>query len=227
MGDPNSTKNNIRQPVSIMNDDTRSNQTPSPDHSHTSTVHTKANDDARSASPSLRTGDDPSDESLPRGWEVSISKEGKKYYIDHNTRTTTWDRPSDDYTPPHPDSDAMDSELPAGWEQRETTDGQTYLVDHNTKTTSWFRPQRDVHEPSGFLPVRWERRHTKAGRPYFLDHNARTTTWTPPWQTEAQEDAQTQLPGLGEDTEARPAMNTDSTTTATMEGKGWKVVSKL
>jgi hypothetical protein len=29
---------------------------------------------------------------LPSGWEVRTNAAGRKYYIDHNTRTTTWDR---------------------------------------------------------------------------------------------------------------------------------------
>lgn len=31
--------------------------------------------------------------SLPKGWQMMHSSSGRPYYVDHNTRTTTWDRP--------------------------------------------------------------------------------------------------------------------------------------
>ena len=33
-------------------------------------------------------------ELLPPGWESRVSPNGRIYYVDHNTRTTTWERPS-------------------------------------------------------------------------------------------------------------------------------------
>lgn len=50
---------------------------------------------------------------------------GRKYYVDHNTRSTSWERPRP---------------LPLGWEARRDTRGRIYYVDHNTKTTTWQRP---------------------------------------------------------------------------------------
>ncbi|KAG0009683.1 hypothetical protein BGZ80_002159 [Entomortierella chlamydospora] len=32
---------------------------------------------------------------LPPGWEAAVAPNGRTYYIDHNTRTTTWERPVD------------------------------------------------------------------------------------------------------------------------------------
>ncbi|XP_041970110.1 E3 ubiquitin-protein ligase Su(dx) isoform X2 [Aricia agestis] len=34
-----------------------------------------------------------SDEPLPAGWEMRYDLYGRRYYVDHNTRTTTWQRP--------------------------------------------------------------------------------------------------------------------------------------
>lgn len=31
---------------------------------------------------------------LPPGWERRVDNLGRTYYVDHNTRTTTWNRPS-------------------------------------------------------------------------------------------------------------------------------------
>ena len=33
------------------------------------------------------------DSDLPEGWESRMAKNGRRYHVDHNTRTTTWDHP--------------------------------------------------------------------------------------------------------------------------------------
>ena len=33
------------------------------------------------------------DSDLPEGWESRKAADGRTYYVDHNTRTTTWDHP--------------------------------------------------------------------------------------------------------------------------------------
>ena len=34
-----------------------------------------------------------SEEPLPEGWEMRATPEGKIFYVDHNTKTTTWKHP--------------------------------------------------------------------------------------------------------------------------------------
>ncbi|XP_022624250.1 NEDD4-like E3 ubiquitin-protein ligase WWP2 isoform X2 [Seriola dumerili] len=136
-------------------------------------------------------------ESLPAGWEQRVLPHGRVYYVDHNTKTTTWERP-----------------LPPGWEKRVDQQGRFYYVDHNTRTTTWQRPtaesvrnyqqwqsqrsqlqgamhqfsQRFLYQPSGAplendplgpLPPGWEKRQDN-GRVYFVNHNTRTTQWDDP-----------------------------------------------
>jgi len=67
-------------------------------------------------------------EPLPAGWEMRIDPQNRPYYVDHNTRTTTWERPEP---------------LPSGWERRVDPRGRVYYVDHNTRTTTWQRPTVD------------------------------------------------------------------------------------
>jgi len=62
---------------------------------------------------------------LPPGWDCKLDPRGRPYYIDHNSKTTS-------YTPP--------LQLPPGWEMRKDDKGRTYYVDHNTKTSSWYLP---------------------------------------------------------------------------------------
>eukprot|EP00079_Xenopus_tropicalis_P025948 XP_012819604.1 PREDICTED: NEDD4-like E3 ubiquitin-protein ligase WWP1 isoform X1 [Xenopus tropicalis] len=139
-------------------------------------------------------------EPLPSGWEQRKDPHGRTYYVDHNTRTTTWERPQP---------------LPPGWERRVDDRGRVYYVDHNTRTTTWQRPtmesvrnfeqwqsqrnqlqgamqqfnQRYLYsasmlsaenDPLGPLPPGWERRVDSTDRVYFVNHNTKTTQWEDP-----------------------------------------------
>lgn len=75
-----------------------------------------------------------------------------RYYVDHNTRSTSWERPQP---------------LPPGWEVRRDARGRVYYVDHNTRTTTWQRP--DTERLARFQHWRGERRHVVAqGNQRFL-----------------------------------------------------------
>ncbi|KAF7723562.1 E3 ubiquitin-protein ligase pub1 [Apophysomyces ossiformis] len=88
---------------------------------------------------------------LPPGWEMRTSAEGRPYFVDHNTRTTTWVDPrrqqyistigpgSNLHVQVQPVSQL--GPLPSGWEMRLTSTGRVYFVDHNTKTTTWDDPR--------------------------------------------------------------------------------------
>ncbi|KAI9344444.1 E3 ubiquitin-protein ligase RSP5 [Pilaira anomala] len=88
---------------------------------------------------------------LPPGWEMRTSAEGRPYFVDHNTRTTTWVDPrrqqyistigpgSNLQVQVQPVSQL--GPLPSGWEMRLTSTGRVYFVDHNTKTTTWDDPR--------------------------------------------------------------------------------------
>ncbi|KAF8365966.1 wwp-1, partial [Pristionchus pacificus] len=139
------------------------------------------------------------EEPLPDGWELRFDQYGRKYYVDHTTKSTTWERPSS-------------QPLPQGWEMRRDPRGRVYYVDHNTRTTTWQRPTEDMinaHErwqnnrpeaqasweqrfliqnnsgmtddPLGPLPEGWEKRSDpNTARVYFVNHVNRTTQWEDP-----------------------------------------------
>ncbi|KAG0189331.1 hypothetical protein DFQ28_003532 [Apophysomyces sp. BC1034] len=83
--------------------------------------------------------------------EMRTSAEGRPYFVDHNTRTTTWVDPrrqqyistigpgSNLQVQVQPVSQL--GPLPSGWEMRLTSTGRVYFVDHNTKTTTWDDPR--------------------------------------------------------------------------------------
>ncbi|OAQ95948.1 hypothetical protein LLEC1_01457 [Akanthomyces lecanii] len=132
---------------------------------------------------------------LPAGWERREDNLGRTYYVDHNTRTTSWNRPTANGT---------------GESRNETT--QAERTRHQNRTlpedrTGSSSPTMQSGSPSssppphtaaaasnaaammhtgatspgsGELPPLWEQRWTPEGRPYFVDHNTRTTTWVDP-----------------------------------------------
>ncbi|XP_053957336.1 E3 ubiquitin-protein ligase Su(dx) [Anastrepha ludens] len=153
------------------------------------------------------------DEPLPAGWEIRFDQYGRRYYVDHNTRSTYWEKP----TP-----------LPPGWEIRKDPRGRVYYVDHNTRTTTWQRPNserlmhfqhwqgqrahvvaqgnqrflysqqqqqptavtatvtQDDEDALGPLPDGWEKKVQSDNRVYFVNHKNRTTQWEDP-RTQGQE----------------------------------------
>ncbi|KAI8338086.1 E3 ubiquitin-protein ligase RSP5 [Chlamydoabsidia padenii] len=113
---------------------------------------------------------------LPPGWEQREDQLGRSYYVDHNTRTTTWKRPSI-ITPEDQPSDLERSQhhsrgLP---EERTEYNGTQEQAAPNTELQGNM-----TTAGTGPLPAGWEMRTTSEDRPYFVDHNTRTTTWVDP-----------------------------------------------
>lgn len=50
---------------------------------------------------------------LPSGWQEAKAPDGRTYYIDHNTRTTTWVRPNANAPPPPPSYASVPQTQPA------------------------------------------------------------------------------------------------------------------
>ncbi|GFO08516.1 E3 ubiquitin-protein ligase nedd4-like [Plakobranchus ocellatus] len=65
---------------------------------------------------------------LPPGWEQKTDDAGRTYYINHMSRTTQWNRPTESST------------LPPNWEERTDANGRFYYVNHLTRSTQWERP---------------------------------------------------------------------------------------
>lgn len=86
---------------------------------------------------------------LPPGWEQRLTPEGRAYFVDHNTRTTTWVDPRrQQYIRTYGPNTTVQQQpvsqlgpLPSGWEMRLTNTARVYFVDHNTKTTTWDDPR--------------------------------------------------------------------------------------
>ncbi|CAL1526012.1 unnamed protein product [Lymnaea stagnalis] len=103
--------------------------------------------------------EDPEEEPLPAGWAIGIAPNGRTFYIDHNTRATSWEDPrklalhrvgslrtTESPSPLFRSSSVEDllhnlGPLPPGWEERTHSDGRVFFIDHNNKTTHWEDPR--------------------------------------------------------------------------------------
>lgn len=132
---------------------------------------------------------------LPPGWERRTDNFGRTYYVDHNTRTTTWKRPTLDQS-----ETERGNQLNANTElQRRQHRGRTLPTGSSENSSVTVQTGSGSQTPAingtaaaafaatgattsglGELPSGWEQRFTPEGRAYFVDHNTRTTTWVDP-----------------------------------------------
>ncbi|RAL09339.1 NEDD4 family E3 ubiquitin-protein ligase [Aspergillus homomorphus CBS 101889] len=139
---------------------------------------------------------------LPAGWERREDNLGRTYYVDHNTRTTTWTRPSSNYNEhtqrtqreanmqlerrahqsrmlPEDRTGANSPNLAESQQQPPPPQAQTPPAGGSANAVSMMATGATT-AGTGELPPGWEQRNTPEGRPYFVDHNTRTTTWVDP-----------------------------------------------
>ncbi|XP_011648280.1 transcriptional coactivator YAP1 [Pogonomyrmex barbatus] len=107
---------------------------------------------------------------LPHGWEQARTPEGQIYFLNHITRTTTWEDPRKTAAAASVAAvaaAAVESNkpnslgpLPDGWEQARTAEGEVYFINHQSRTTSWFDPRIPAHlqrtpASGAMLPQNW------------------------------------------------------------------------
>ncbi|XP_058244796.1 membrane-associated guanylate kinase, WW and PDZ domain-containing protein 1 isoform X4 [Hemibagrus wyckioides] len=131
---------------------------------------------------------------LPDNWEMAYTENGEVYFIDHNTKTTSWMDPrcqdkqqkpleecEDDEEGVHTEETELDrnlielAELPPGWEKIDDPVYGVYYVDHINRKTQYENPvlearrkkQVDIQQPpEGERYVReWIEEHSSAGAP--------------------------------------------------------------
>ncbi|XP_054643554.1 membrane-associated guanylate kinase, WW and PDZ domain-containing protein 3a isoform X2 [Dunckerocampus dactyliophorus] len=87
---------------------------------------------------SAMTQDD-NQEPLPKNWEMAYTETGMVYFIDHNSKTTTWLDPRLAKKAKAPEK-CEEGELPYGWERIEDPQYGTYYVDHINQKTQFENP---------------------------------------------------------------------------------------
>uniref|UniRef100_A0A1A8G266 HECT-type E3 ubiquitin transferase n=1 Tax=Nothobranchius korthausae TaxID=1143690 RepID=A0A1A8G266_9TELE len=114
-----------------------------------------------------------SHKSRVKGWEEKKDSKGRRYYVNHNTRTTTWIAPIHQTTSEAP---SAASQTGAGIPQSLSPPQTPVRPDLSPQRS----PNREATPESGSLPVGWEVRSAPNGRPFFIDHNTKKTTWDDP-----------------------------------------------
>ncbi|KAI9172377.1 E3 ubiquitin-protein ligase RSP5 [Paramyrothecium foliicola] len=140
---------------------------------------------------------------LPAGWERREDNLGRTYYVDHNTRTTSWNRPTaagqaeqrndreaatqverqrhQNRTLPEDRTGASSPTLAQSQQPSPPSGSQASNNANNSGAANTTMMHTGATSPgTGELPPGWEQRWTPEGRPYFVDHNTRTTTWVDP-----------------------------------------------
>ncbi|XP_046965372.1 transcriptional coactivator YAP1 isoform X1 [Vanessa tameamea] len=112
---------------------------------------------------------------LPAGWEQARTPEGQIYYLNHITKTTTWEDPRKTLAAQtvaagvqHQSAEALLTQTPAPQPIPPATPAAKST---STNTTT---------DPLGPLPDGWEQATTPEGEIYFINHAARTTSWFDP-----------------------------------------------
>uniref|UniRef100_A0A8D2DT99 Membrane-associated guanylate kinase, WW and PDZ domain-containing protein 1 n=1 Tax=Sciurus vulgaris TaxID=55149 RepID=A0A8D2DT99_SCIVU len=133
---------------------------------------------------------------LPQNWEMAYTENGEVYFIDHNTKTTSWLDPRclnkqqkpleecEDDEGVHTEELDSELELPAGWEKIEDPVYGVYYVDHINRKTQYENPvleakrkkqleqQQQPQQPSQQPPPpeEWTEDHSSLVPPVIPNH---------------------------------------------------------
>ncbi|XP_014649047.1 PREDICTED: membrane-associated guanylate kinase, WW and PDZ domain-containing protein 1 isoform X3 [Ceratotherium simum simum] len=127
---------------------------------------------------------------LPENWEMAYTENGEVYFIDHNTKTTSWLDPrclnkqqkpleecEDDEEGVHTEELDGELELPAGWEKIEDPVYGIYYVDHINRKTQYENPVLEAKRKKQLeqqqqqqQPEEWTEDHSSLVPPIIPNH---------------------------------------------------------
>ncbi|CAL8336516.1 unnamed protein product [Merluccius merluccius] len=165
---------------------------------------------------------------LPDNWEMAYTENGEVYFIDHNTKTTSWidprclDKPQkpleecEDDEGVHTEELDNDLELPSGWEKIDDPVYGVYYVDHINRKTQYENPvleakrrrqqpqQQPQQPPEGERYIReWIEDSTLAGAPLASYAATQQETYRDPQKGPPAPNAMGQKPQDGVERSAR------------------------
>ncbi|XP_060017401.1 membrane-associated guanylate kinase, WW and PDZ domain-containing protein 1 isoform X18 [Lagenorhynchus albirostris] len=127
---------------------------------------------------------------LPENWEMAYTENGEVYFIDHNTKTTSWLDPRclnkqqkpleecEDDEGIHTEELDSELELPAGWEKIDDPVYGIYYVDHINRKTQYENPvleakrkkQLEQQQQQQQQPEEWTEDHSSLVPPIIPNH---------------------------------------------------------
>ncbi|XP_032303235.1 membrane-associated guanylate kinase, WW and PDZ domain-containing protein 1 isoform X13 [Coturnix japonica] len=102
---------------------------------------------------------------LPENWEMAYTENGEVYFIDHNTKTTSWLDPRCLSKQQKPLEECEDDELPAGWEKIEDPVYGVYYVDHINRKTQYENPVLEAKRKKQL--EQQQQQQPPEGKPFF------------------------------------------------------------
>lgn len=108
---------------------------------------------------------------LPPFWEIKHTKQGKVYYVDHNTKTTHWKLPS---------TATKNNISKYGPGVTTAAPGSANANKNQATIASLYGAGSGTSSAAVVLPTGWERKATAQGKVYYVDHNTCTTHWNLP-----------------------------------------------
>ncbi|KAG7522873.1 pleckstrin-likey domain-containing family A member 7-like isoform X1 [Solea senegalensis] len=77
-------------------------------------------------------------DTLPEHWSYGVCRDGRVFFINDETRTTTWLHPRSGE--PVNSGHMIRSDLPPGWEEGFTDEGASFFINHNQRATAFHHP---------------------------------------------------------------------------------------
>ncbi|CAL9701624.1 unnamed protein product [Knipowitschia caucasica] len=77
-------------------------------------------------------------DTLPDQWSYGVCRDGRVFFINDKTHTTTWLHPRTGE--PVNSGHMIRSDLPRGWEEGFTDEGASYFINHNVRATTFRHP---------------------------------------------------------------------------------------
>ena len=115
---------------------------------------------------------------LPDGWEMATTKEGQVYFMNHETKTTTWEDPRKQQ---HQQLMQLQQ-----LQQQQQQQQNGALSPQPAAPVAAVAGAAIAHQRSqsfdnvGALPAGWEQGVTPSGEIYFINHTTKKTTWFDP-----------------------------------------------
>ncbi|KAK6167113.1 hypothetical protein SNE40_021215 [Patella caerulea] len=114
---------------------------------------------------------DLAEEPLPPGWSIGVTVVGQRYFLNHETQTTTWQDPR---------KTQSTTNLLNPQQQQPAPAQQHAMQQQQAASSSSNQPPQIINVDKIPLPPGWERAFTNEGECYYIHHVERTTSWFHP-----------------------------------------------
>ncbi|XP_017556153.1 pleckstrin homology domain-containing family A member 7 isoform X5 [Pygocentrus nattereri] len=102
-------------------------------------------------------------DTLPEHWSYGVCRDGRVFFINDKTRSTTWLHPRTGE--PVNSGHMIRSDLPRGWEEGFTDEGASYFINHNQRSTAFRHPVTGQISPENTDFILQEQSNSRMSKP--------------------------------------------------------------